>query len=78
MVYSYSNATFCSLPGRLLKRVNEVGGDVLSGWPTVPGWWRDSAASPWRALATSRSPYTCEGDEEKLELLYLQFCKYMI
>lgn len=46
MVYSYSNATFCSLPGRLLKRVNEVVGDVLSGWPTVPGWWRDSAASP--------------------------------
>lgn len=30
------------------------------GWPGVPGWWRDNAASLWPALVTCRSPYTWE------------------
>lgn len=44
----------------LRRYVNVVVGDrVLLGWPTVPGWWKDSGASPSRALAASHSPYTC-------------------
>lgn len=44
--------------------MNVVVCDVWMGWPTDPGWWRDSAAFPSRVLVTFHSLYTCEGDTE--------------
>lgn len=42
------------------QEVNEVVVSAVPlGWPTVPKWRRDSAASPLHALAISHSLCTC-------------------
>lgn len=58
-VFTRTSGMKCSVATSPCLDVNVVVGDrVLLGWPTVPGWWKDSGASPSRALAASHSPYT--------------------